>query len=207
MLEAGQEIFDLLWSPIAEHIEQVSTVYVVPDAVLNILPFDAMVDPDEQYLIQTHQIRIINSARGLVSPVERQQQNDFLIVAGPDYNADGTVPAQTVAQLDARNARSRELGLNTPRGALRSMNFEPLPGAEEEGQLIETLVSKRNIPLTLYSGLEAQEKILVQAESVPGILHIATHGFSLKVTALLTGSWASHNVPSSDQDPCGLTIP
>jgi CHAT domain-containing protein len=63
---------------------------------------------------------------------------------------------------------------------MRGLKFDPLPGAEKEGQLIQKTVESQGKPTVIHSKADAQEKTLREMEQPPEVLHIATHGFFLK---------------------------
>ena len=101
--------------------------------------------------------------------------------AGPDYNTDQVVGRETLERARTRAAGAADLqsGLRGMSG-LRGLKFDPLPGAEKEGQLIVSTVSAQGRPATIHSRADAQERVLRDLEQPPEILHIATHGFFLK---------------------------
>jgi CHAT domain-containing protein len=63
---------------------------------------------------------------------------------------------------------------------MRGLRFQPLPGAEQEGRLIDEQVKKANLPQVLYTKIDAEEEVLAALEVPPRVLHVATHGFFLK---------------------------
>ncbi|MDP7463937.1 MAG: tetratricopeptide repeat protein, partial [SAR324 cluster bacterium] len=67
VMMAANELWVPLWEPLTEYLGEQEIIYVVPDSVLNILPFDVLVDDDEAYLIQKHDLRLISSSRDLVA--------------------------------------------------------------------------------------------------------------------------------------------
>ncbi|MBT7139162.1 MAG: tetratricopeptide repeat protein, partial [Gammaproteobacteria bacterium] len=66
LIEMGMETYGMVWAPIAESLGEISNVYVVPDGMLNILPFNAMVDDDESYLLSAIDLHTISSSRDLI---------------------------------------------------------------------------------------------------------------------------------------------
>lgn len=180
LLEIGQIAYDLVWAPIVDTIGDVEYVYLVPDGVLNILPFNALLNEDEEYLIQTTDVHILTSGRDLLPNEYQLAQGEYVILAGPDYNSDQVVDADVRAAAEGRRSAAMQLGIRGAGGGLRGLNFAPLPGAEKEGRIITDRVDAREEPSDVYFGERAQEQVLATMTEIPEILHIATHGFFLE---------------------------
>jgi len=199
ILETGNDVYRLVWAPLKSHLGDKKSVYVVPDSVLHLLPFDAMVDENSNYLIQSNDIKILSSSRDLVVAALPDAEGQFMILAGPDYDLeDETVKETKVAISGRRSAAGR--GMRIASHGLRSLSFdpllgaelegqtikkvsdafEPLPGAENEGKVIQKVAKSGKIKSTIYIKGEAEEQQLRTLNSAPKMLHIATHGFFLK---------------------------
>lgn len=63
---------------------------------------------------------------------------------------------------------------------LRGLNFDPLPGAEKEGEVIKEVSDTMDRNTAIFSQRVAEEKLLREMSAPPEVLHIATHGFFLK---------------------------
>jgi len=189
--EEGLVLFEKIWQPLIPLFNEKTSIYLVPDGMLNILPFDALVDDDEEYMIQTYDLKILSSGRDLLLSKAVSDKGPFLIIAGPDYNSDYLVETETVQNIKrkrkSRGKRNVELlkGLRMASFGMRGLSFSPLPGAEREGQEIDTLCKKEK-STRLYLKKKAEEKLLRHMEQAPDILHIATHGFFLKSQENLT---------------------
>ncbi|MEX2490094.1 MAG: tetratricopeptide repeat protein [Pseudomonadales bacterium] len=180
VLEFGQIAYDQVWAPVADAIGEMEYVHVVPDGILNILPFPALVDQDAQYLIETRDLHMLSSGRDLLPNDYERAQGDYIILAGPDYDADQVISAEQLQA--ARRSRSTDLQLDI-RGVatgLRGLNFDPLPGALEEGEIITDQVREHQTANETYFGEEAQEQVLNTFAQPPRLLHMATHGFFLE---------------------------
>lgn len=180
LLEIGQIAHELVWAPIEEAIGDLEYVYLIPDGVLNILPFNALMNEDEEYLIQTTDIHILTSGRDLLPNEYELAEGEYMILAGPDYNADGVVDAAAIAAAEGLRSTALKLGIRGAGSGLRGLNFAPLPGAEEEGRIITDRVAESEERSTVYFGEQAQEQVLAGISETPEILHMATHGFFLE---------------------------
>ncbi|CCG42274.1 CHAT domain-containing tetratricopeptide repeat protein [Magnetospirillum molischianum] len=178
--DAGEAVARLVWQPLESALGGRKQVYVVPDGLLNILPFTALVQKNRKYLIESVDLHMLTSSRDLL-PMPTGTTKGYLIDAGPDYNTDAVVGRDILDQARSRSTGAADLQASV-RGlsGLRNLRFDPLPGAEREGKLIQRAVEGQGKPATVYSGADAQEKTLRGLEQPPEVLHIATHGFFLK---------------------------
>ncbi|MBT6458479.1 MAG: CHAT domain-containing protein, partial [Planctomycetaceae bacterium] len=180
MLELGQIAYEQVWEPIHEAIGDFGYVYLIPDGVLNILPFNALVDLDDEYLIQSVDLHVLTSGRDLLPNGYKLSQGEYVILAGPDYNSDEVVSKDIIKAAEGRRSAALQLGIRGAGGGLRGLNFAPLPGAEKEGRIISDQIVENQAPNEVFFGLEAQEQVLSDINQPPEILHLATHGFFLK---------------------------
>ncbi|MBF0174203.1 MAG: tetratricopeptide repeat protein [Magnetococcales bacterium] len=182
LIELGQNAHSLIWRPIAQLIGARQEIYVVPDGILNILPFPALVDENEHYLTQGTDIHLLGSSRDLIPSDVPSATGQFLILAGPDYNYDQIVVASTNNVNESLRKRSASLkaGLRAFSSGMRGLRFDPLPGAEKEGTLISEISNTGKKKTQIFTKNGAQEKVLNELTQSPEVLHIATHGFFLK---------------------------
>ncbi|MFT6643143.1 MAG: CHAT domain-containing protein/Flp pilus assembly protein TadD [Patiriisocius sp.] len=175
LLEVGIEAYDYVWSPLMEVLGDLAHVYLIPDGLLNIAPFGALMNPDEEYLIQTHDLQILTSGRDLLPSEYRLAEGEYLVVAGPNYDSDEVVSKEVIQVAAGRRSAALQLGIRGAGTGLRGLNFAPLPGAAQEGKIIVDRVASDN-----FFADNAQEQVLVGMKTPPEVLHVATHGFFLK---------------------------
>lgn len=178
--DAGRRANDLIWAPIAHVLQGTKVVYLVPDGMLNILPFDALVTRSGKYLVQTNDVRILTSARDLLPSDLKSARGRYLVLAGPNYNAEGGAEEKQPAVPTTRRVTYLQLGILAAGSGLRGLRFSPLPGARREGRLVTKLVEESGKPGAGYFGVHAREAVLSDLEQPPAILHLATHGFFLE---------------------------
>jgi len=189
--EEGFILYEKIWQPLVGHFNDKTSIYLVPDGMLNILPFDALVDDEEEYIIQTYDLKMLSSGRDLLLTDAQSDNGPFMIIAGPDYNSEYLVDTETIQNIKrkrkSRGKRNAGLlkGLRMASFGMRGLSFSPLPGAEREGQEIDALCKKER-STNLYLKNQAEEELLRHMEQAPDILHIATHGFFLKSQENLT---------------------
>lgn len=156
----ARQLDERLIDPIRPFIAAKDHLLISPDSQLNLIPFDALVDKDNNYLIETYQTSYLSSGRNLLDlQLDTPSQAPPVILANPNYES-GTA---TVASTG--NSRSVDA---------RSLSFSPLPGTAREADAIAPFLPDA----TLFTQSQATESNLKQVNA-PSILHIATHGFFL----------------------------
>ena len=159
--EAAQSLYGLIVSPLQAQLGSTQHLLISPDGQLNQIPFEALLDSQQRFLIESYQISYLTSGRDLLKlQIDVPHQQPPLLIAAPDYD-DSTAVA---ANSRSTNRRSSDLS---------QLRFGDLPGTAAEAAAIAPLLG-----VTALTGDRATENLLKQADS-PQILHIATHGFFL----------------------------
>lgn len=180
VLDAGSKTYQLIWQPLEKVLAGKIKVFVVPDGTLNIVPFAALVEKGGKYLIERIDLHIYTSGRNLLPSAVPPAKGGYMINAGPDYNTDDVAGKDELDRARSRSAGSVQNSLRGMASGMRGLKFDPLPGAEKEGQLIRQSVSDKGAANAIFTKRDAQEKVLRDLAEPPEILHIATHGFFLK---------------------------
>ncbi len=157
---AGQVLHQALIQPIEASLRGIEHVFIAPDGPLNLIPFAALVDAADQYLIERHTISYVTSGRDFVRL--RQQGTGVsrslgppMVIANPSF--DGASEQSSVPEAGQR------------------LSFMPLPGTAAEAEALATVLPGAQ----LYTGRNATETLLKEMRT-PSVLHIATHGFFLR---------------------------
>jgi tetratricopeptide (TPR) repeat protein len=153
--KSARQLDEILMQPIRQLLGNTKTILLSPDAALNLIPFEALVDENNQYLVENYHITYLTSGRDLLRLKDKfASQQSPLIVADPFYGKAGEKVALT---------RSIDLS---------EFTFPGLPGTEQEAKAIENILPQA----TVLTGSKATENAVKQVKK-PNILHIATHGF------------------------------
>ncbi|NCT46099.1 MAG: tetratricopeptide repeat protein, partial [Microcystis aeruginosa G11-09] len=153
--KSARQLDETLMQPIRQLLGDTKTILLSPDAALNLIPFEALVDENNQYLVENYHITYLTSGRDLLRLKDKfASQQSPLIVADPFYGKAGEKVALT---------RSIDLS---------EFTFSGLPGTEQEAKAIKNILPQA----TVLTGSQATENAVKQAKK-PNILHIATHGF------------------------------
>jgi CHAT domain-containing protein/Tfp pilus assembly protein PilF len=153
--KSARQLDETLMQPIRQLLGNTKTILLSPDAALNLIPFEALVDENNQYLVENYHITYLTSGRDLLRLKDKfASQQSPLIVADPFYGKAGKKVALT---------RSIDLS---------EFTFPGLPGTEQEAKAIKNILPQA----TVLTGSQATENAVKQVKK-PNILHIATHGF------------------------------
>jgi CHAT domain-containing protein/Tfp pilus assembly protein PilF len=140
---------------------------IAPDGSLNLIPFAALVDEQNQYLIEHYSISYLTSGGDLLRlQTSEPSKGAPLVVANPDFGRFTTVAM--------RGGRGKPHARNQSRAQIdpTQIFFQPLPATEDEALAIKVLLPNAS----MLQGEDATETALKQTRG-PQILHIATHGF------------------------------
>ena len=156
--------------PVRALVGDSTQLLISPDGALNLVPFAALVDEQNRYLIENYSIVYLTSGRDLLRmQVSRDDRSRPLVVANPSFGKPVT---------DKRTSMSKSQMRRRSVIAARSLTdvyFAPLGGTMQEARSIQTLFPK----VGLLTEAQATE-VALKRVAAPGILHIATHGFFLQ---------------------------
>ncbi|XFA72160.1 CHAT domain-containing protein [Thermosynechococcaceae cyanobacterium Okahandja] len=152
--------YERLLAPLEPFLTGSTHLLVAPDGQLNTLPFEALVDRQDRYLLESYTITLLTSGRDLLRLQARgRSPNPPLILGNPSFGQNTGRPA-------SNGARSLDL---------RSLTFNELPGTATEVKVLSGLLPQAQV----LTGSNATETAVKQANR-PRILHLATHGFFLE---------------------------
>ncbi|WP_287278778.1 MULTISPECIES: tetratricopeptide repeat protein [unclassified Okeania] len=154
----ARELDEMVMQPVRQLLGNTKTILLSPDAALNLIPFEALADENNQYLVENYQITYLTSGRDLLRQNPKNNRQTPLVIANPKYQQQGEIIA-----LD--NYRYIDL---SDRG------FPSLRGTQIEAETISQLFPEALI----LTKTNATENALKQVKN-PDFLHIATHGFFL----------------------------
>lgn len=164
--ELGHALYTLTMAKIVPLLGTTTNVLLAPDGALNVVPFSALVDDKQQFLIKTYTFTYLTSGRDLLRlNIKTKAQGGGVIFADPSFDATGPAPAKPADVPATRGRRSSDLA---------SLMWPALPGTAQEADE----VTRRMPGLTIYRAADATEAA-VKGVHGPRVLHLATHGFFL----------------------------
>ncbi len=188
----GRATDEKIWKPLGEMLGDKKQILVSPDGELNLIPFEALVDEQNKYLVENYSFTYLSSGRDLLRmQTARTSKDKPLLIANPLFGA--PLPEATAqVKTTARNKKQRSI---TAARDLSETYFAPLGGTVQEARSIQTLFPDA----TLLSQSQATETALKKVNA-PRILHIATHGFFLEDENSLVGDDKTTAVRRAETD-------
>jgi CHAT domain-containing protein/Tfp pilus assembly protein PilF len=179
--EAGRVLDEMVMRPLRKFLGDARQLFISPDSALNLVPFNALVDEQDRYLVENHSITYLTSGRDLLHLKARTQPREgTVVIADPLFDLSGsqlenpTVASHNAADIIPSGKRNPDSARPRRSVDLTTGTFSPLSGTAKEAQAIAALFPGVK-PLTQAAATEAKLKQV----SAPRILHIATHGFFL----------------------------
>jgi CHAT domain-containing protein len=168
--QSGDLLRKAIWDPLRPALLGARLVFVVPDGMLNLIPFAALPE-DKGYLVDhSPVIAMLSSERDLIPAQTPPKKAGLLAIGSPEFEqaALGTAgPPLRGAPVDCE--------------AFSEMQFGPLPASLGEVREIATTWKKWNQrePTDLLTGSEATRARFLEAAPTARVLHVATHAFVL----------------------------
>lgn len=167
--QAGRHLDQRLMAPVRKKINKtnknVDHFLIAPDSQLNVIPFAALVDEQDQFLVENYLITYLTSGRDLLHQNPQKPSTAPVIVANPSFNDSQGRSPSLIARQDGPRAADFT--------ALRE--FGSLPETATEAKKIHSLLPTAQV----FTEGEATETVIKNVTS-PKILHLATHGFFLR---------------------------
>lgn len=148
----NKNLYTWLLAPIMDSASNVSEIIIVPDVSISYLPFEALIDEDEKFLIEKVNVKYLPSLSLLnyIKEPHRKVEKDILAIAGAGFEGNSST----------NNARSQT-------------SFASLPATLMEVDSI----SKKFENFTVLKNEEVTESELKSIElSQYKYIHFATHG-------------------------------
>jgi hypothetical protein len=172
--EAGARLRALTWDVVAPLFAGAREVVFVADGPLHQLPWAALPDGRDGYLVESGPaVRVLEAERDLLRAAAPAGQPGLLAVGGVEF---GAVPADT-ARAAARPvvaALTRALLPDCRDG--RAPVFAPLPGTERE---VEAIAREHGADVQLLRGVAADEAAFKRLAPGRRVIHLATHAVAL----------------------------
>jgi CHAT domain-containing protein len=167
-IKAARHLDTKLMQPIRKQLGNQHHILLSPDSQLNLIPFAALIDEKNQYLIKNYQITYVSSGQDLIRlQADLPSKQNPVIIANLQFDKPGNSPTVRVAS----NTRGIDNQNSTD---LASLKYGSIEGTATEAKVISTILPN----VKLLTGSEATENAIKQLNA-PNILHIATHGFFL----------------------------
>ena len=195
---AGRNVDRLIMEPLRPFIHDVRQLLISPDGALNFVPFEALVDERNRYLIQQYSSTYLTSSRDLLRmQTPRESKSRTLVFANPAFGETVGIAHATIQNAKAPEYAAKRQSI-TIGSDISDIYFPALLGTAFEAQAIGSLFENSEVLM----GEKATESYLKKS-AAPRILHIATHGFFLtgEAGSLKTASTRSIAASAKTQNP------
>ncbi|MEK7831228.1 MAG: CHAT domain-containing protein [Acidobacteriota bacterium] len=174
--------------PLRQHLGARQKILLSPDGALNLIPFAALVDEHDHYLVNRYLFIYLTSGRDLLRlRIKQESQPAALVLADPAF--DSLQPADSAALRDIKPVHGGQQP-GAPWFDFSAVQFKSLPGTASEATALRALLPEASI----LTGGAATESALKQLRR-PRLLHIATHGYFLKDLVLSQTIQSDANAP------------
>jgi CHAT domain-containing protein len=148
--QAGQELFGRVMRRIIQLLGNTHSLFLSPDGDLNLIPFAALVDDQNRYLIERYSITYLTSGRDLLRlQAHAGNRAGPVIFANPLFSQLGDINPQSEALADSSAAGRRSVDL-------RGVRFRPLPGTAGEAKALAGILTGARV----LTGPDATEAAL-----------------------------------------------
>ncbi|NEQ74391.1 MAG: tetratricopeptide repeat protein [Okeania sp. SIO2C9] len=174
--EVARTLDQQVMEPIRLLLGNAKHILLSPDSQLNLIPFAALVDENNQYLIQNYNITYLTTGRDLIKlDIDFPSKQPPILVANPEYDTPGNPTSVRLVANNKRGHKKPTRDLGSFLFAPENLSFGALSGTKAEVEAIAPMLSD----VTLLTESNATENAIKQVNA-PEILHIATHGFFLE---------------------------
>lgn len=186
--DSGSALRQLIWDRLVPHLGDASRVFVVPDGVLNLVPFAALPVGQRSYLLERGPLLHYLSAERDLVPIATPDAvgRGLLALGGPAYDDASLFAAKQngIAAKAAPSASARPIARSAGSGCedVQAIRFSTLKGTLQEVREVSGLWSAgptAGETSRVLVGRDANESVLKQEAHRYRVLHFATHGFFL----------------------------
>lgn len=171
------DLYRLLWQPLAEYIDEGDKVYFSPSGMLHTIALESLHTPDGSCLSDKYDLVRLTSTRELCKERQPKTYETGAVYGGLQYDVD----QQRMAEVSAMNKTAAEESLVFAlRGEDRG-NWNYLQGTKDEVEHIAGIMRQANIGCELFEGdLGNEESFKALSGSNTDIIHLATHGYFIE---------------------------
>lgn len=179
-----KSLYALVWQPLQNALQGVTTVYCSPAGLLHRLNLSAIPDAAGKFFGDQRQLVLLGSTRQLVVPTSSMKNtaNDAFLAGGIRYDTDSTAIAYANRGASSRSTEPSGAAVFQPDSAsiTRGGVLDYLPATAIEVREIGQTLATADIQAKVDTGFYATEEAVRQlgiGQPSPRIIHLATHGY------------------------------
>ncbi|HET9713999.1 MAG TPA: CHAT domain-containing protein, partial [Pyrinomonadaceae bacterium] len=147
---ASSELYDLLIAPVAQYLDSRKQLVIVPDKILNLLPFNVLFSSAQKYLVEDFAVSYASSANVFVRDTELAREKHAAANGGESF-----------------------LGVGNPTFDRKAFpDMDDLPSASREVEEIGKFYEPDDV---LLRGDDAKKLPVLNEMRTADVLHLATH--------------------------------
>ena len=177
---SGEKLFELLIKPVQSYLKQNQNLMIIPDGILNYLPFESLIMESKKnlpvYMVEKYNIRYAPSASVMKIIKQKNktpklnQSMDLVAFGDPIFNT-GAKNKGTIKNENLYTHNNAEVGVYKNTG----FNFQRLPNTGSEIKSIASFFNKEKVSINLRE--KASEDNFKSMNPINSrIIHFATHG-------------------------------
>ena len=188
----SDSLFQLIWKPLEKYFVGIHTIYYAPAGLLHRIAFQALLLDSTHFLIDKYRLNQVLSTRSVALPVQVNSKPLSIGVWGNiKYNSDKSMISRQLTKnknnFDLTNS-SFDFYNSDTRGS-RGDGWDPLPSSKREMDSLIKICQHAGIRIsTLSDSLATEEAFKKLDGKSPQVLHLATHGFFLPISAMSTNT-------------------
>ncbi len=182
ILEFSGQLYSKILRPILETVSGKSSLYISPDGLLNLFPFEILPLPDRTYLLEKFRIGYLSSVRDFTRYKSQLNSDsaEALVFADPnfDYNYfDKTAPKDSDSSIQKESLHQAPNRIFSNLACLGEKYSRLRFSRKEAVSIANSIRGHDNFQVHEYYGINATERSLKMMSRPPEILHLSTHGF------------------------------
>ncbi|MEO0726312.1 MAG: CHAT domain-containing tetratricopeptide repeat protein [Bacteroidota bacterium] len=182
----GQLLYELVWQPIQEALEklpEIEKLYVAGDGLIHRLNIGAIPTTDGKVVAQHYEIAMLTSTRNLLTPQtnEDTEKRSAILYGGIEYGQiDQTTTPSSAASESTSTSQTRAY-TSSLRGYDPNQGYwQSLPWTEVEIEYANDVLQTAGYETAMFTSTaatEAELKRILQTQTAPEVIHLATHGY------------------------------
>lgn len=171
------DLYRLLWQPLAEYINEGDKVYFSSSGMLHTIALESLHTLDGSCLSDKYNLVRLTSTRELCKEKQTKSYETGAVYGGLQYDVEQQRMAEVAALNKTELEESHAFAL---RGEDRG-NWNYLQGTKDEAEHIAGIMQQANIGCNLFEGdLGSEESFKALSGGSTDIIHLATHGYFLE---------------------------
>lgn len=168
--------YSLFFETLDKELKGLESIYLVTDGIYNSINPETFYNPNkDKYVLEYLDVKRIISARSLINkPTDNSNKNlTATLIGNPEFEL-----VEALHGIDNNILASTEVSYLRDYASTKQIGY--LPGTEKEILSLENILKKEGYSVDLFSANKATEGNLKAIKS-PKILHLATHGYFLRI--------------------------